>query len=52
VEIVDSHKEEAVTTDTVMPPVRPREIVLEELPTPLRVSQYQLAKAIWRPDWW
>ena len=32
--------------DTVMPPVHPGEILLEEFLTPLAVSQYQLAKAV------
>ena len=35
-----------MTEDTVMPPVHPGEILLEEFLTPLRVSQYQLAKAV------
>ena len=34
-----------MTADTVMPPVHPGEILLEEFLTPLGVSQYQLA---WR----
>jgi addiction module HigA family antidote len=33
-------------TDTVMPPVHPGEILLEEFLKPLEVSQYQLAKEI------
>jgi addiction module HigA family antidote len=33
-----------VATDTVMPPVHPGEILLEEFLMPLSVSQYQLAK--------
>jgi antitoxin HigA-1 len=33
-------------TETVMPPVHPGEILLEEFLKPLEVSQYQLAKAI------
>jgi addiction module HigA family antidote len=32
--------------DTVMPPVHPGEILLEEFLRPLEVSQYQLAKAV------
>jgi len=35
-----------VAEDTVMPPVHPGEILLEEFPTPLGVSQYRLAKAV------
>ena len=35
-----------MTADTVMPPVHPGEILLEEFLTPLGVSQYQLAKAV------
>jgi addiction module HigA family antidote len=35
-----------MTADTVMPPVRPGEVLLEEFLRPLSVSQYQLAKAI------
>jgi antitoxin HigA-1 len=35
-----------VAEDTVMPPVHPGEILLEEFLTPLGVSQYQLAKAV------
>jgi antitoxin HigA-1 len=35
-----------VADDTVMPPVHPGEILLEEFLQPLGVSQYQLAKAI------
>jgi antitoxin HigA-1 len=35
-----------VTADTVMAPVHPGEILLEEFLTPLGVSQYQLAKAV------
>jgi addiction module HigA family antidote len=42
-------KEEAVMTDTVMPPVHPGEILLEEFLGPLGVSQYQLAKAVGVP---
>jgi hypothetical protein len=34
-----------VAADTIMPPVHPGEILLEEFLTPLGVSQYQLAKA-------
>ena len=33
-------------TETVMPPVHPGEILLEEFLRPLEVSQYQLAKAV------
>ncbi len=33
-------------TETVMPPVHPGEILLEEFLRPLEVSQYQLAKEI------
>jgi addiction module HigA family antidote len=39
-------REEPVSENTVMPPVQPGEILLEEFLTPLGVSQYQLAKAI------
>jgi antitoxin HigA-1 len=35
-----------VETETVMPPVHPGEILLEEFLKPLEVSQYQLAKEI------
>jgi addiction module HigA family antidote len=35
-----------VADDTVMPPVHPGEILLEEFLQPLGVSQYQLAKAV------
>jgi len=35
-----------VAEDTVIPPVHPGEILLEEFLTPLAVSQYQLAKAV------
>jgi addiction module HigA family antidote len=35
-----------VTANTVMPPVHPGEVLLEEFLKPLGVSQYQLAKAI------
>lgn len=35
-----------MTADTVMPPVHPGEVLLEEFLKPLGVSQYQLAKAI------
>jgi addiction module HigA family antidote len=35
-----------VETKTVMPPVHPGEILLEEFLKPLEVSQYQLAKEI------
>jgi addiction module HigA family antidote len=35
-----------MTADTVMPPVHPGEILLEEFLTPLGVSQYRLAKAV------
>lgn len=33
-------------TETIMPPVHPGEILLEEFLGPLQVSQYQLAKEI------
>jgi addiction module HigA family antidote len=33
-------------TETVMPPVHPGEILLEEFLRPLEVSQYRLAKAV------
>src|SRR4249920_705439 len=36
----------AVTAETVMAPVHPGEILLEEFLGPLGVSQYQLAKAV------
>ncbi len=36
-------------TETIMPPVHPGEILLEEFPNPLSVSQYQLAKEIGVP---
>jgi addiction module HigA family antidote len=35
-----------VTAETVMAPVHPGEILLEEFLRPLEVSQYQLAKAV------
>jgi addiction module HigA family antidote len=35
-----------MTADTVMPPVHPGEVLLEEFLRPLSVSQYQLAKAV------
>ena len=35
-----------MAADTVMPPVHPGEILLEEFLRPLGVSQYQLAKAV------
>jgi len=35
-----------VTAETVMAPVHPGEILLEEFLRPLGVSQYQLAKAV------
>jgi addiction module HigA family antidote len=35
-----------VTAETVMAPVHPGEILLEEFLGPLAVSQYQLAKAV------
>jgi addiction module HigA family antidote len=35
-----------VETGTIMPPVHPGEILLEEFLKPLEVSQYQLAKEI------
>ena len=44
VEIVDYHQEVAVATETIMAPVHPGEILLEEFLKPLDVSQYQLAK--------
>lgn len=36
-------------TETIMPPVRPGEILLEEFLGPLKVSQYRLAKEIGVP---
>ena len=36
-------------TETIMPPVYPGEILLEEFLNPLNVSQYQLAKEIGVP---
>lgn len=36
-------------TETIMPPVHPGEILLEEFLKPLEVSQYQLAKEIGVP---
>ena len=36
-------------TETIMPPVRPGEILLEEFLNPLSVSQYRLAKGIGVP---
>ncbi len=36
-------------TETVMPPVHPGEILIEEFLSPLSVSQYQLAKEIGVP---
>ena len=36
-------------TETIMPPVHPGEILLEEFLGPLKVSQYQLAKEIGVP---
>ena len=36
-------------TETIMPPVHPGEILLEEFLNPLGVSQYQLAKEIGVP---
>ena len=38
-----------MAADTVMPPVHPGEILLEEFLTPLAVSQYRLAKDIGVP---
>ena len=38
-----------MTTETVMAPVHPGEILLEEFLEPLGVSQYQLAKAVSMP---
>jgi len=38
-----------VTADTIMAPVHPGEILLEEFLGPLEVSQYQLAKAVGVP---
>jgi antitoxin HigA-1 len=38
-----------VETETVMPPVHPGEVLLEEFLKPLEVSQYQLAKGIGVP---
>jgi addiction module HigA family antidote len=38
-----------VATDTIMPPVHPGEILLEEFLKPLDVSQYQLAKELGVP---
>jgi addiction module HigA family antidote len=35
-----------VAENTIMPPVHPGEILLEEFLAPLGVSQYQLAKAV------
>jgi len=35
-----------VAENTIMPPVHPGEILQEEFLIPLRVSQYQLAKAV------
>jgi antitoxin HigA-1 len=35
-----------VTAETVMAPVHPGEVLLEEFLSPLGVSQYQLAKAV------
>jgi len=35
-----------VAGDTVMPPVHPGEVLLEEFLAPLGVSQYQLARAV------
>ncbi len=35
-----------MTAETVMPPVHPGEILLEEFLRPLGVSQYQLARAV------
>jgi antitoxin HigA-1 len=38
-----------MVTETIMPPVHPGEILLEEFLNPLNVSQYQLAKEIGVP---
>jgi antitoxin HigA-1 len=38
-----------VAEETVIPPVHPGEILLEEFLTPLGVSQYQSAKAVGVP---
>lgn len=38
-----------MVTETIMPPVHPGEILLEEFLNPLSVSQYQLAKEIGVP---
>ena len=38
-----------MVTETVIPPVHPGEILLEEFLNPLSVSQYQLAKEIGVP---
>ena len=38
-----------MTADTIMAPVHPGEILLEEFLGPLEVSQYQLAKAVGVP---
>jgi antitoxin HigA-1 len=38
-----------MTAETVMPPVHPGEILLEEFLRPLDVSQYQLAKELGVP---
>jgi addiction module HigA family antidote len=47
VEIVGYHGEEDImTTETIMPPVHPGEILLEEFLDPLSVSQYRLARDI------
>jgi addiction module HigA family antidote len=48
-EIVDYHWEKAVTAETVMEPVHPGEILLEEFLKPLSLSQYQLAKGLGVP---
>ena len=50
VEITDYHyKGGSMATDTVMAPVHPGEILLEEFLKPLAVSQYKLAKEIGVP---
>jgi antitoxin HigA-1 len=40
-----------MAVETVMPPVHPGEILLEEFLRPLEVSQYQLAKELGVPAW-
>jgi addiction module HigA family antidote len=46
VEIVDYHQERAVTAETIMEPVHPGEVLMEEFLKPLELSQYQLAKEL------